>query len=110
MSDIVVQIEEVDLLLSGVKKTVALHFVEDVLGIVKDISKYYVIDALGRRVYIKTNNRTIAQDVADAYFGKNKYLVRCSGLEKISGTPNVRATESRRGQYVQRQKARVLNS
>lgn len=104
-----ITIEEVEIVCSGVKKTVSLLFVEEGGVLAKDLTKYFVVDAFGRTVYIKTNNRILAQDVVDAWFGANKYTVRCSGLEKIKGEVNVRATEYRRGQAQQRLKAKILN-
>ena len=100
-------IEEVEAMVGGKPKKISLYFVEGELE--KDLSKYYIIDAFGRRVFIKTKDRMIAQEVVNLYFGNNKYTVKCGGLEKISGTPNVRATEFRRGQAQQRLKAKILN-
>lgn len=101
-------IQEVELLVGGIKKKIPLHFVEVGFELGKDISKYYVIDAFGRRVYVKTNNRLLAQEVVDEWFGANKYTVRCSGIEKISGEVTVRASEFRKNQNQQRQKAKIL--
>lgn len=38
-------------------------------------SKWWIMDALGRRVYIYKRTRWEAQEIIDAYYGKNHYKV-----------------------------------
>lgn len=48
---------------------------------VKSPSKYYVIDALGNKVFFKTNKKVTAQQLCDEYFKvKGKYTVLVEGV------------------------------
>lgn len=38
--------------------------------------RYYVIDAIGNRLFIKTKDRMVAQQVVDVLLGKGRYRVR----------------------------------
>ena len=38
--------------------------------------RYYVIDAVGNLLFIKTKDRMLAQQVVDVLFGKARYRVR----------------------------------
>lgn len=38
--------------------------------------RYYVIDAIGNRLFIKTKDRMVAQQVVDALLGRDRYRVR----------------------------------
>ena len=38
--------------------------------------RYYIIDAVGNHLFIKTKNRMLAQQVVDVLFGKGRYRVR----------------------------------
>lgn len=38
--------------------------------------RYYVIDAIGNRLFIKTKDRMVAQHVVDVLLGKGRYRVR----------------------------------
>ena len=38
--------------------------------------RYYVIDAIGNRLFIKTKDRMVAQQVVDVLLGKARYCVR----------------------------------
>lgn len=38
--------------------------------------RYYVIDAVGNRLFIKTKDRMVAQQVVDVLLGKGRYRVR----------------------------------
>lgn len=64
-------------------------------------SRYYIIDALGRYVFIKTNKKITAQEYVDDFYGHGKYSVRSIGLDSDNGkTPNVKSSlngASRRG-------------
>lgn len=42
----------------------------------KDPHKFYIINAFGHRVYIKSSKRNIAQQVADEIYGKGFYKIR----------------------------------
>lgn len=42
----------------------------------KDPSNYYIVNAFGNRVYIKTTDRATAQAKADEEYGKGFYSVR----------------------------------
>ena len=42
----------------------------------KDPSNYYIVNAFGNRVFIKTTDRATAQDKADEMYGKDFYNVR----------------------------------
>lgn len=107
----VVDVEQVNIVVVGKKKTIAVHFVTlESDEEWPNLSKYYFTDALGRRAFVKTNNRSIAQQTVDEMMGKGKYRVVCTTGEKGDGSVTCRATEYRKGQMVQRQKARILNS
>jgi hypothetical protein len=43
---------------------------------IKDPSNYYIVNAFGNRVYIKTTDRVKAQEKADEMYGKGFYNVR----------------------------------
>lgn len=96
----------------GKKKKVNIHFVvlENEDEEIPELSKYFFIDALGRKGFIKTNNRSIAQQAVDAWAGKGKYSVICSRGESLKGDATVRATAFRKGQTQQRLKSKILNS
>ena len=38
--------------------------------------RYYIIDAVGNMLFIKTKDRMLAQQVVDVLFGKARYRVR----------------------------------
>ena len=38
--------------------------------------RYYIIDAIGNRLFIKTKDRMVAQQVVDVLLGKARYRVR----------------------------------
>lgn len=42
----------------------------------KDPSNYYIVNAFGNRVFIKTTDRATAQDKADEMYGKDFYKIR----------------------------------
>lgn len=43
-------------------------------------SCYYIVDAIGRKVYAKTKDRKKAREAFDIEFGKDKYAIRIIGL------------------------------
>ena len=73
----------------------------------KDPSNYYIVNAFGNRVYIKTTDRATAIAKADEIYGKGFYNVRVvSDKDDLSGkkwdSPEtykpVKGTATRRGQ------------
>lgn len=73
----------------------------------KDPSNYYIVNAFGNRVYIKTTDRATAIAKADEIYGKGFYNVRVvSDKDDLSGkkwdSPEmykpVKASATRRGQ------------
>lgn len=85
--------------------------IEEVLkGDNTPLRNFYIINALGNRMWVKTISRELAQKAVDVLFGENFYTIRSVRGAKGASSPNVRATETRRGQYVQRQKSKILNS
>lgn len=107
MKTLYVVLDEVDI---GEKKIALVTAVDDEMLDGKPLSKWFIINALGQAVYIKTRKREDAQKAIDVYYGNGKYRLRTTSLEKSANAPNVRASETRRGQAVQRNKARILNS
>jgi len=73
----------------------------------KDPSNYYIVNAFGNRVYIKTTDRALAIAKADEIYGKGFYNVRVvSDKDDLSGkkwdSPETykpcRGVSTRRGQ------------
>ena len=73
----------------------------------KDPSNYYIVNAFGNRVYIKTTDRATAQAKADEIYGKGFYNVRVvSDKDDLGGKKwnssetykLVKASATRRGQ------------
>lgn len=87
------------------------YFINEVLGQATEpvISDKYIINAFGNRCYIKCNSREVAQRVVDEYYGKGFYVVKSIRGAKGAENVSVRSSETRRGQYVQREKAKILN-
>ena len=48
-------------------------------------AKFYIIDAMLRRVYIHSKLRNEAQEWVNDEYGVGKYTVRCASTEKSSG-------------------------
>lgn len=46
-------------------------------------SNFYIIDAMGDRVYYKTKNRAEAQRQADEDYGKGRYIIRVVKDQKV---------------------------
>lgn len=69
-----------------------------------DCANFYIKTALGDRLYIHTNDRLLAQAVADDYSGvKGKYIVVASKISKTkskleSGGLSCTGVSTRRGQ------------
>lgn len=61
----------------------------------KSPSNWYVRIATGDFLYIHTQKRQIAQKWVDEEFGKGKYVVRASDVEKTKNEPSARGTSTR---------------
>ena len=66
-------------------------------------SNWYILDALGNRVYYLTRNRAEAQSQADIDYGKGRYTIRAVKDQKTkskleSGLLSCYGTATRRGQ------------
>jgi len=64
---------------------------------------FFVMDSLQNYHFIHTSDRKVAQDWCDDYFGKSKYMVKASKLQKTkikneAGIYTVTGTSTRRGQ------------
>ena len=63
------------------------------------LSKYFVINALGDYVFIRTRDRAKAQAWVDEEYGKGKYRVRTNTQDGASAdTASCRAVETRKSQ------------
>lgn len=65
---------------------------------------FYVRDAMGDYLYVKTGDRRIAQQTIDEIYGKGKYTAVAAKLEKgisklESGGYSCTGTSTRRGQH-----------
>lgn len=65
-------------------------------------SNWYILDALGNRVYYLTRNRAEAQAQADIDYGKGRYTIRAvkdqkSRSRQENGEISVRGSNTRRG-------------
>jgi hypothetical protein len=58
-------------------KIQTVELTRDQLTAIKDPANYYIVNAFGNRVYIKTTDRAKAQEKADEMYGKGFYKVRC---------------------------------
>lgn len=58
-------------------------------------SSFFVMDSLQNYTFYHTSSRALAQNACDEYYGKSKYKVIASKLEKGSGNYTVRGTQSR---------------
>lgn len=52
----------------------------------REVSSYYVKNALGQRVYFLTRSREIAQYTCDEMYGVGHYRVSSGKVQKSSGT------------------------
>lgn len=77
---------------------------------IKGLSKYWIRNALGNKVYIKANCRDLAQLAIDTEYKKGFYRVNSDKGDSPKGDVTVRATAYRKGQTAQRNKAKILNS
>lgn len=94
-------------------KTKKVSLIEQILEadeIEKPLSKYYILNAFGNKVFIKANNRELAQLAVDTEYRKGHYRVSSDKGDSPKGDVTVRCVATRRGQAVQRSKAKILNS
>lgn len=63
--------------MTDISKIQTAELTREQLATIKDPSNYYIVNAFGNRVYIKTTDRAKAQEKADEIYGKNFYSVRC---------------------------------
>ena len=61
-------------------------------------SSFFVKSAMGVFYFIHTADRAKAQAWVDEFFGKNRYTVVASKLQKNKGDITVRGTHCRKGQ------------
>jgi len=102
---------EVEVMWEGKIKKVSL--IEQILEadeVDKPLSKYNIVNAFGNKVYIKANNRELAQLAVDTEYRKGHYRVSSDKGDSPKGDVTVRATAFRKGQQQQMQKSRILNS
>lgn len=68
-----------------------------------DVATFFIVDAMQNYVYFHTSKREEAQKVCDEYYGKGKYTVKASKIQKTkskleSGLCSAYGTSTRRGQ------------
>jgi hypothetical protein len=68
-----------------------------------DPATFYVVDAMQNYVYYHTSKRDVAQAAADSDYGKGRYTVKASKLQKVrskleSGGLSCTGTATRKGQ------------
>lgn len=59
---------------------------------------YFIMDSLQNYVFIHTRDRSKAQDYIDEHYGKNRYKVVASKLQKGKGDITCRGNQTVRGQ------------
>lgn len=68
-----------------------------------DVATFFIVDAMQNYVYFHTSKREEAQRVCDEQYGKGKYTVKASKIQKTkskleSGLCSAYGTSTRRGQ------------
>lgn len=68
-----------------------------------DVATFFIVDAMQNYVYFHTSKREEAQRVCDERYGKGKYTVKASKIQKTkskleSGLCSAYGTSTRRGQ------------
>lgn len=63
----------------------------------KEPSKWYIVNALGFRVYFCCRSREDAQNACDQEYGKNKYRIKTTSTSKPKGDISARGTNSAKG-------------
>lgn len=84
-------------------KTVPVSFTEFTDPDFIPYGSYYIRNAMGEYLFIKTSDRKAAQEHVDEYYGKGRYTVIPSKTEKLksrleSGGLSCTGTATRRGQ------------
>jgi hypothetical protein len=105
-------LDEVVLQIANKKKTIKLErcSLDETDDGWTDLTKFWFVNSLGERVYIRCTDRLIAQQACDTWCGKkNFYTIVCSKGESSKGAATVRCVATTKGQSVQRNKARILN-
>lgn len=75
------------------------------------LPKFFVVDAMGLYVFIKTRDRTTAQEWVNENYGAGKYRVRTYVQDGVaSSDASCRATETRKGQYVRNESFGIPSS
>lgn len=65
------------------------------------LPRYFIVDAMGNYVFIRTRDRAKAQSFVNEEYGERKYTVRTQSQDgAASGDATCRATATRKGQYV----------
>lgn len=106
-----IQLNEVEVVYQGkIKKVSLIEQVPSDGEDIKKLAKYFVNNAFGMKVYIKAATRDLAQLAVDTYYGKGFYKVNSETGDSPKGDITVRAVATRRGQSVQRNKSKILNS
>lgn len=59
---------------------------------------FYVRSALGQYYFYHTSKRAKAQEACDEYFGKARYTVNASKIQKGKGSFTCTGTQTRKGQ------------
>ena len=52
----------------------------------REVSSYFIKNALGQRIYFLTRSREVAQQTSDSMFGVGHYRVNSGKVSKASGT------------------------
>lgn len=72
--------------MTELSKIQTVELTREQLATIQDPSNYYIVNAFGNRVYIKTTDRALAQKKADEMYGKGFYKVRVvSDKDDLSG-------------------------
>lgn len=60
--------------------------------------KFYILNALGQKVFYKTDDRKAAQAAVDEDYGQGKYTIRCDKLGAKPEKLTCRGVATRKGQ------------
>lgn len=106
-----IQLNEVEVMWEDkIKKVSMIEQVPDADEDIKVLSRYWIKNAFGMKVYVKANCRDLAQLAVDKYYGSGFYKVNSDKGDSPKGDVTVRCVATRRGQSVQRNKSKILNS
>lgn len=77
----------------------------------KILPKYFIVDAMGNYVFIRTRDRSKAQSFVNEEYGEGKYTIRTQTQDgAASGDATCRATATRKGQHVANTSFGIPNS